>query len=201
MVPHYISQDMLAFLSAAGPSALESGQILYSDRAQANTTGQFLTSPNRKAVLWMSPSGNLTIMMVKNPADFIVDETGAFTDGSLRYESYNLFNSFPEAKTLVATGQLNAYTTLQVSQNSIGLIGANGKTVELVKVTPGPGLVKLEITDDGNLQAFQGPKPIWNLFAQNQQSGNGQGAATGGFNLQSLLIPGLAVAAFLFLRK
>ncbi len=201
MVPHYISQDLLAFLSAAGPSALESGQILYSDRPQANTLGQFLISPNRKAVLWMSPSGNLTIMMVKNPADFIVDETGAFTDPSLRYESYNLFNSFPEAKTLVATGPLNAYTFLQVSQNSIALIAANGKTVELVKVTPGPGLVKLEITDEGNLIAYQGTKIIWNLFAQNQQGANDQGGATGGFNLQSLLIPGLAVAALLFLRK
>jgi hypothetical protein len=201
MVPHYISQDMLAMLAARNESFLESGQILYSDRPQGNTLGEFLVSKNRKAVLWMSNSGNLTIMMVKNPADFIVDESGNFTDSNLRYESYNLFNAYPEAKNLVATGPGNGYTTLQVTQSSIALVGANGKTVELVKVTPGPGLVKLEITDEGNLIAYQGTQIIWNLFAQNQQGANGQGAATGGFNLQSLLIPGLAVAALLFLRK
>jgi len=199
MIPHYISENMLALLASSGKSSLESGEILYSDRPQANALGQFLVSPNRKAVLWMSPSGNLTIMIVKNASDFIVDETGAFTDPGLRYESYNLFNNFPDAKPLVSVGPTNNYTMFQVSQNSIALVGANGKTAELVKIPAGPGMVKLEITDDGNLIAYQGQKSIWNLFSQKQQT-DGTGTV-GGFNLQSLLIPGLALAALLYLRK
>ena len=202
MIPHYISEDMLSLLAASGEDVLDSGQILYSDRQQANVTGQFILSKNRKSFAWMSPAGNLVIYSVKNPADDIADASGNLTDPNLRYESFNLWQRFPDAKsaTEVVPGK-NAYTMLQVTQSEVAVVAANGKKAILASIPAGAGLVQLKILDDGNLTITQNNKPIWNLFTSSPAQGGPGAGMPGGLNLGSLLVPALGLALLLYLKK
>ena len=209
MIPHYISEDMLALLAAgAGEDTLDQGQILYSDRVQANITGQFLLSKNRKSILWTSPAGNVVIFTVKNQSDFIADDKGNLTSADLRFEQWNLWKFIPgSAEQLrVSPENRNNYITFFLESNELAAMGTNGKKVTITSLPPGQGLTQLQLTDDGNLIITRGGKAIWNLFTQPGTSTSSVPIQPGammpvGFNLGSLLVPALGLALLLYLKK
>lgn len=208
MIPHYISEDMLGLLSANSTfSKLVMDVPLYSDRGNARL-GEIITSPNAKAALWFTSTGDLQVWSVINPADFITNDPNAAVNGpsvvltppDKRYLLYSLFDSVPQAKTdLYQNTNLGEFSNLFVKPNGVEIRTSKGKVAKIFEWAPGLGFVELLVGDDGNLTVTRGGKPIWNLFSVIQpQTGSD---SVGGFNLGSLLIPGIALAALLYLKK
>ena len=211
MVPHYISADdnFLSMLSASSTvSSLDQGGQLFSDRG-AGRFGEVIVSPNAKSALWFTSDGDLQVWKVKNEADFIVNDAAAtignfssvLTSPDKRFLVYSLFEKVPQAKAdLLVNGGQGTFSVLTVYGDRMELNTNTGKKAKIAEWGSGSELTKVEVTDAGNFQAVRGGKILWSVLPP-----AGQQPATGGtmagFNLQSLLLPGLAVAAFLFLRK
>ena len=178
-------------LSEARQDFLDSGQQIFSDRPNYN----FLISPNRKSFMWVQPDGNVSIYTVKNPTDFIADADLNFTDPSIRYESYNLFDTIPDSTIVRAGG--DKYVVLELTNNILKLRRNDGKEFEIVRIPPGAGMSKLKLTDDGNLILTKGNQPVWSLI-----SPQGPPPRAAGFNIQSLLLPAaIGLGVLFFLKK
>lgn len=201
---------MLSMLSASSTlSTLDMDQPLFSDRG-VNRFGQMIISPNAKAALWFTVTGDLQIHAVINPADFIVNDPDTVVKGydavlcdpSKRYLVYSLFNSNDAAKKdLGVNFNLNQFSQLFLRSTGIEIETSLGKKGRIFEWAPGIGFIQLKVEDDGNLTVTRGGKPIWNLFAVIQPPAGSNGDSAKGFNLGSLLIPGIALAALLYLKK
>jgi hypothetical protein len=195
MIPHYVSQDMLAMLSA-GPGEIASGTVLYSDRG-LNRYGEWVFSPNKKAVLWMQSDGQLVIYGVTDPSQTIIEGEGLVAPDK-RYAIWNYATATKDTQFTHAPGTQGPVTFLQVNQDGLTLKNFDGKQVNFVPAPSGPGVVALQLMDDGNLVLTKGGTPIWSLFTAKQPPP----AAGSGFDIKSLLLPAAAgIGLLLFLKK
>ena len=188
MIPHYISEDMLSMLSAAS-NVITAGTSLFSDRG-LNRYGEWIFSPNKKAVLWMNAGGYLMIYGVNDPTKVITDGPGLVPPDQ-RYLIWD-YGTATGDKQFEGT---NSVTQFTVGQDGLTLSNFAGKSKKFVDIPPGPGVVELSLQDDGNLILTKGGAPVWQLFQQQQPP------KTGGFNIQGLLLPAAIGLGLLFFLK
>jgi len=195
MIPHYVSQDMLAMLSA-GPGEIAAGTTLYSDRG-LNRYGEWVFSPNKKAVLWMQSDGQLVIYGVTDPTQTIVEGDGLVPPDK-RYIIWEYKKGANDDQFTHAPGTQGPVTQFTVNQDGLTLSNFAGKKANFVPAPAGPGVVALQLMDDGNLVLTKGGTPIWSLFTANKPPP----AAGSGFDIKSLLLPAAAgIGLLLFLKK
>jgi hypothetical protein len=210
MIPHYISEDMLSMLSASSTvSSLDQGQQMFSDRG-TNRFGEILVSPNAKSVLWFTSDGDVQIQKVKNDSEFITLDQNLTVNGlnvvlvppDKRFLVWSLFDKIPSAKKdLKVEAAANLFSVLNVNGDGITLNTSLGKSAKIAEWPSGTELVKIQITDEGDLQAVRSGKIIYSLLGKKEEDKKTDQVSPTGFNIQSLLLPGIALAALIYLKK
>lgn len=207
MIPHYISEDIFPFLSATSSvTTLDQGSSLFSDRG-TNRFGEIIISPNAKSALWFNSDGDLQIYKVKNPDEFITADPNINVTGfnvvlvppDKRFLVWSLFERIPQAKQdLKVNAAAGTFSTLTVQNNGLEINTSTGKKAKIAEWIAGTDLTKIQITDDGNVQAVRNNKVIFSLLPTEQPKDQPAGS---GLNITSLLLPGLALAALIYLKK
>lgn len=181
---------------SAAPGEVTSGNTLYSDRGFGRY-GEWVISPNKKAVLWMQSDGQLIIYGLNDPTKEITSGDG-LVPPELRYEIWNYAKATKDDQFSHAPGTQGPVTQFTVNQDGLTLSNFAGKKVNFAPAPSGPGVVALQLMDDGNLVLTKGGTPIWSLFTAKQPP-TGAGS---GFDIKSLLLPAAAgIGLLLFLKK
>lgn len=178
---------------SAAPNVIPAGTTLFSDRG-LNRYGEWVFSPNKKAVLWMQSDGQLVVYGVIDPTKTIVEGQGLVPPNQ-RYEIWNYAKATGDTQFTHAPGTSGPVTQFTVGQDGLTLSNFAGKSKKFVELPAGPGVVELAVQDDGNLILTKGGVPIWNLLAPAQPPKTG-------FNIQSLLLPAaIGLGVLFFLKK
>ena len=193
MIPHYISEENIPFLSGAGQDYLAMNEVLYSDRN--NGLGEWLISKNKKACAWMRSDGNFTIYVVNDPNKSIT-VPGGLVPPSQRSVIFD-FVTFTNQPEIV---RQDTVTTLTLKPTGLFIDNFKGGNWPVVNIPPVPGVLKLTLLDSGDLVITRNGQAIWSLLGQTQTQG--QAPAAQGFSINSLLLPAaLGIGALLFLKK
>lgn len=209
MIPHYISEDNVAFL-LAGASDILTGTDRYKSNGKGGS-GDFLLSKNLKAKAIIQPDGNFVVYT----GNFTFDGK-ALGDVSPVFASTQAFNRGDMLAQYPGPYQIILDQGLRIFK-----IGKPEALFEIIKLPQYyPGSQTLQLDDFGNLIYLINGKPIWSLFeikmaqppaGQNtsgntqQQSGSTQNSTNSdsGFDINKYAIPiGAAlVGLFLYLKK